>query len=133
MTMLLSRIFLKLHILHDRRLHVDELICIPVYSGFRCCPSLLDITGCPVFLHNFRNSSLFTATCKNSPCARCVSAANRVCKDVDICRKPIISLKQILRYDIFKLTYLFFSGFRIFAPIFRLFCFFPTAFFVLPV
>jgi hypothetical protein len=44
-----------------------------------------------------RNSSLFIATCENSPSARCVRAANRVCKDTDIFRMPITSLKQILR------------------------------------
>jgi len=44
-----------------------------------------------------KKSSLFTAACKNSPSARCVSVANRVCKDFDIVRKPVASLKQILR------------------------------------
>ena len=42
--------------------------------------------------------SLFIATCNNNyPSARCVSAANHVCKAVDILRKTITSLKQILR------------------------------------
>jgi hypothetical protein len=88
--------FLKLHTLHDRKLHLDALFFISVYSGLKCCPSLLDTTGIRVPSHNVRNSSLFTATCKNSPTARYVMAANRVCKDTDIFRKPITSLKQIL-------------------------------------
>jgi hypothetical protein len=56
-----------------------------------------------------RNSSLFTATRKNSPSARCVSAANRVCEDVDMFRKPTVSLKQILRWSVtlFQSIYLF--------------------------
>jgi hypothetical protein len=87
---------LKLHTLHDRRLHLDALFLISVYSGLKCCPSLLDTTGIRVPSRNVRNSSLFTVTCTNSPTARCVTAANRVCKDVDIFRKPITSLKQFL-------------------------------------
>jgi hypothetical protein len=70
--------FLKLHTLHDRRLHLDALFFISVYSGLKCCPSLLDTTGIRVPSRNVRNSSLFTATCKNSLSARCVTAANRV-------------------------------------------------------
>ena len=57
---------------------------------------ILDITGIRGLPRKFRNSSLFTANCKTSPSARCVSAANRLCKDVDIFRKPINTLKQIL-------------------------------------
>jgi hypothetical protein len=85
--------FIKLRSLHGRRLYQDALFFISVYSGLKCCPSLLDTTGIRVLARNFRNS----CTCKNSPSARCVSAANRVCTDIDIFRKPIISLKQILR------------------------------------
>ena len=66
---------------------------------------------------NFRNSSLFTATCTHSPSARWVSAANRMRKLVDIFRKPITSLKQTLRLSV---TFLYqiiniFSGFMTFA------------------
>jgi len=58
-------------------------------SGLKCCPSLLNSIGIPVLSRNFRNSSLFTAICKNSPSAGSVSAANFVRKHVDIFRKPI--------------------------------------------
>jgi hypothetical protein len=37
-----------------------------------------------------------TPTFKNSPSARYVSAANHMCEDVDILRKPTASIKQIL-------------------------------------
>jgi hypothetical protein len=60
--------FLKLHTLHDRRLHFDALFFVSVYSGLKCCASLLDTTGIQGFPRNFRNSSLFTATCKISVC-----------------------------------------------------------------
>jgi hypothetical protein len=89
--------FLKLRTPHDRRLHLDALFCISVYSGLECCLSLLNATGVRVPSRNVRNSSLFTATCTNPPTARCVTAANRVCKAADIFRKPVTSLKQILR------------------------------------
>jgi hypothetical protein len=89
--------FLKLHTRHDRRIYPDALYFIAVYSGLKCCPSLLDTTGVRVLPCNFRNFSLFTANCQNSPSARCVSAANRECTDVDIFRKPVTLLKQILR------------------------------------
>jgi len=49
------------------------------------------------FPRNFRSSPLFTATGKTSPSARCVSAGNLLCKDVNIIRKTITFLKQILR------------------------------------
>jgi hypothetical protein len=80
--------FLKPHTPHDRRLYLDALFFISVYSGLKCCPSVLDTTGIPVPSHNVRTSSLFTATCKNSLSALRVSAANRVCQDTDIFRKP---------------------------------------------
>jgi hypothetical protein len=83
--------------LHNNRIYLDATFFISVYSGLKCCPSLLDITGFRVILRNFLNSSLFAATCNNSPSAECVSAANRVSKDGDIFRKMIASLKQILR------------------------------------
>jgi ornithine cyclodeaminase/alanine dehydrogenase-like protein (mu-crystallin family) len=76
---------------------LEALFFISVYSGLKCCPSLLDTTGIRVSSRNVRNSSLFTATCKSSPTARCVTAANRVCKGTDIFRKTVTSLKQILR------------------------------------
>jgi hypothetical protein len=70
---------------------------ISVYSGMKFCPPLLDITGIPVLPCNFKNSSLFTATCKTSPSARCVSAANLLCQDVENTSKPTASVRQILR------------------------------------
>jgi hypothetical protein len=72
-----------------------------------------------------------TATCKNSPSARCVSAAYHVLKDLDIFRKPFTSLKKILRLFVtfYINLYVCFSGFRTFAPVifilpFLLYCFY---------
>jgi hypothetical protein len=58
--------------------------------------SILDITDFPVLSCNFRNFSLFTATCKNSPSARRVAAANHFCEDDGVLRKGISYLEQIL-------------------------------------
>jgi hypothetical protein len=79
----------------DKRLYCDAVFFISVYSCLKCCLSLLDTTGIRVTPRNFRNSFLFTATCCNSPTARRVVAANGACKDLDISRKTVPSLKQI--------------------------------------
>jgi hypothetical protein len=70
--------------------------CIIFYSVIKCCPSLLHATGIGVPLYNFRNHSLFFATSKNFPTARCVLAANLAFNYVDFIRNPITLLKQIL-------------------------------------
>jgi hypothetical protein len=49
----------------------------------------LHITGISFCPPNVRNSLLFTVTCKDYYFARHVSAANLVCKEVDILRKPL--------------------------------------------
>jgi hypothetical protein len=53
-----------------------------------------DVTGILVLPRNFRISSLFTATCKNSASAECLSAADRVWKDFNVFRKAIASLSS---------------------------------------
>jgi hypothetical protein len=100
---------------------LDALFLISVYSGLKCCPSLLDTTAIRVPSRNVRNSSLFTATCTNCQTARCVTAANRLCKDVVIFRKPVTSLKQFLCWNrtfltFQTLTYLYFFRVQGFLP-----------------
>jgi hypothetical protein len=56
--------FLKLHTLHDRRLCLDALFFIPAHSGLECFLFLLVITLIQLLPHNFRNSCIFTVTCK---------------------------------------------------------------------
>ena len=103
--------FLKFRTLHNRKLYLDALFFIPVYSGLKWRPSHLDITGVQVLLRNFRSSSLFPVSCKNSQSARRVAAANLMCKDVDNFTKPITSLKQTLRWSVsllYQIVYGFF-------------------------
>lgn len=92
------RKFLKLHTLHNKTLFLDVLFSIFVCSGLKCCPTVLDIPGIRALSRNFRNSSLYNATCRKSPSARCVSVVSRV-HVYNISKKPITSLKQILRYS----------------------------------
>jgi hypothetical protein len=81
---------------------------------------------------NFRNSSLFTDIHNNSPLGRGVSDANHMHKDINIFRKHVTSLKQILHYSVtlfHQLTYVF-SGFWVFAPVLHLYCFYPARVFL---
>jgi hypothetical protein len=53
--------FLKRRTLHSRRLYIDALYFISVYSGLKCCRSLLVITGIRELSPIFRKSSQFTS------------------------------------------------------------------------
>ena len=86
--------------LRDRRLRLDALFFISVYSGLKHCPSLLDITGIQI-LPNFRNSSLFTVTCKDSPSVGCVLATNLVCKDAAILFCLVCSVLHVRVFVLF--------------------------------
>jgi hypothetical protein len=88
-----------------------------------CYPSLLDTAGIRGLSRNFRNSSLFTANCYNSPSAGCVSAVNHMCKDSDIFRKTINSSKKILRQSVIFLIIL--------SMLFRVLGFCPSSSFIL--
>jgi hypothetical protein len=59
-------------------------------------PSPLDIIGHHILPRNCKNCSLFTATCINSPSARCVSAANHVAKTLITLGKLCYCLKEFL-------------------------------------
>ena len=72
-------------LLLHRMLYLDAPLF--VYWGSKCCPSVLDITGMRGLHRNFRNSSLFTATCKTSQSAKRISAANHLCNNEGIVRK----------------------------------------------
>jgi hypothetical protein len=61
----------------------------------KCWPSVLAVTGIRVLSRNFRTSR-FCVACKNSPSARCFSAANLVFKGAYICTKSSGSLKEPL-------------------------------------
>jgi hypothetical protein len=77
---------LKLHNLHMRRYRLDALFLTQVYVGFKFCPSVLEIVGLRVPARYIRDFALFNvcSSCKNCPSATCASAANIICRDVDI-------------------------------------------------
>jgi hypothetical protein len=89
---------LKLHILHMRRHHLAILFLIHIYLGLKFCPSVLEIVGLWVlgrYFHDFAQFKFFPS-CKNCLSARCASAANAVCRNVDVFRARNIFLKHIL-------------------------------------
>jgi hypothetical protein len=77
---------LKLLTLRVRRHRLDAFFLTQVYSGSKFCPSVLEIVGLRVpagYIRNFRLFS-FSSSCKHSPSARFASAANDICRDVDV-------------------------------------------------
>jgi hypothetical protein len=72
---------------------------VNAYNGFECCPSLLETVSIRVPIRNFRDFPLFTVVSshKSCPYARCTSAANTVCKYIDVFRKLLITVYHILK------------------------------------
>jgi hypothetical protein len=77
---------LKLHTLRVRRYRLDAPFLIQIYFGFKICPSLLEIVGFRVPARYIRDFSLINvcSSCKNCPSAGCASAANVVCREIDV-------------------------------------------------
>jgi hypothetical protein len=67
---------LNLLTLHNRRRHFDALFLVNIFSGPRCCPSVLETAGLRVPTRNNRNFTMFTCSSSHCPSARCVSTAN---------------------------------------------------------
>jgi hypothetical protein len=88
---------LKLHTLHKRRYNLDALFLTQVYRGSKFCPSVLETVGLRVPVRYIRDFSMFSvgSSSKICPSDRCASAANVVCRDVDIFGTKTLSLKHI--------------------------------------
>jgi hypothetical protein len=71
---------LNLQTLHTRRRHSDALLLIEVCNCAKCSPSLLETVGIRVPARNTPNSTIYSCSSSHYPSARCVSAANVVCK-----------------------------------------------------
>jgi hypothetical protein len=69
-----------------RRHRLDELFLTKVYFGFKFYPAVLEIVGLRVPARYIRDFALFNvcSSSKTCPSARCASAADVVCKDVDV-------------------------------------------------
>jgi hypothetical protein len=75
---------LNLQTLHVRRRHIDALFLINIFRGTKFRPSVLEAVGLRIPTRNIRKFSTFSCSSSNCPTARCVLAANSVCKFVDI-------------------------------------------------
>jgi hypothetical protein len=72
--------------------HADALFLTQVYRGLIHCSSSSEIVGLRVPVRRIRDFPMFTVSSasKNCPSARCASAANVVCRDVDVFgQKPL--------------------------------------------
>jgi hypothetical protein len=83
---------LNLHTLHIRRRHIDALFLINAFCGTKNCPFVLETVRLRVLTRNIRNFTTFSCSFSHCPSARCVSAANAVCKSTDIFSKPCLSV-----------------------------------------
>jgi hypothetical protein len=88
---------LNLLTLQLRRRHLDALFLINVFRGKICCSTILDSVSLRIPSRSIRDHSTFTVNhnFKVSPSARCVSAANAVCRSIDIFSKDCILLTDI--------------------------------------
>jgi hypothetical protein len=84
-----------LHTLRIRRHRLDALFLTQVYLGSKLYPSVFET----VSVWNNRDFALFgdCSSSKNRPSARCASAANVVCRDVDVFGAKNVLLNNILR------------------------------------
>jgi hypothetical protein len=89
---------LKFHTLRMRRHSIDALFLTQDYFGFKFCPSVLEIVGLRVPARHIRDFALFNvcSSSKNCPSARCASAANVVCRDVEVFRAGNVHLNHFL-------------------------------------
>jgi hypothetical protein len=70
-----------------------------VYRGSKFCPSVLEIDGLRVPARYIRDFTLFSV-CSSSrycPSPRCASAADVVCRDIDVFGAKPLLLNHILR------------------------------------
>jgi hypothetical protein len=84
---MLSR--LTIFTLHSRRKHLDALFLINVFKNKISRSSIFDTVNLHIPFRRIRDFSTFVVNhnLKVSPSARCVSAANAMCKEIDIFNK----------------------------------------------
>jgi hypothetical protein len=83
--------------LYLRRRHLDALFLINVFKGKISCSSVFDIVSLRIPTRSIRDYTTFTVhrNFKVSASARCVSAANAVCRCIDIFNKDCILLTDV--------------------------------------
>jgi hypothetical protein len=87
--------------LHLRRRHLDAIFLINVFKGKISCSFVFDTVSLHIPNRSVTDYSTFTVHCnfKVSPPARCVSAANAVCRSIDIFNKDCIRLTDVSRFS----------------------------------
>jgi hypothetical protein len=88
-----------------RRRHFDALFLINVFSDTKYCPSVLETVSIRVPTRNIRNFTTFSCSFSHCLTARCISAANAVCKSTDIFSKSCFSLKSLSHTFVFVLLF----------------------------
>jgi hypothetical protein len=80
--------------LHLRRRRLDALFLINVFKGKISCSSVFDTVSLRIITRSVRDYSTFTVhhNFRVSPSARFVSAANAVCRSIDIFNKDVFGL-----------------------------------------
>ena len=123
-------LILKLHAIYDRRLHLDALLSISVYSGLKCCLSLLDINVIRLLSRNFRNSSMFSVTCKNPPsCQRAFRLLIQCAKMSSSSGNKLLPKNRFYATSNFwrsLINWSIFSGYAVFVPVINLYCCFVS-------
>jgi hypothetical protein len=86
---------LNFRTLHSRRRRLHALFLINIFKAKINYPSILDSVGIRVSTRQIREFSTFSVSSalKHSPSARCVIAANDVCRYLDVFHKTISTLR----------------------------------------
>jgi hypothetical protein len=88
--------YLHLKTLNFKRRNLDALYLINVFKNRIDCCSVMDTLGLRVRTKQLRGFSIFTVSNVSglSPSTRCVTAANKICKSLDVSNKLNISLED---------------------------------------
>jgi hypothetical protein len=96
-------ILVRLNILtlHLRRRHLDDLFIINVFKGKISCSSVFDTVSLRIPTRSIRDYTTFTIhrNLMVSPSARCVSAVNAVCRNIDIFNTDCIRLTDVSQFS----------------------------------
>jgi hypothetical protein len=86
----------------------DAFFLTQVYFDFKLCPSVMELVGLRFPAWYIRDFALFnvSSSCKNCPSARCASAANVVCRDVDVFGARNILLNLCIQYIIIAIIWM---------------------------
>jgi hypothetical protein len=88
--------YLNFRTLYSRRRHLDALFLINVLKGKINRHSIMTTVGIRVPTRQIREFSTFSesSALRHSPSARCVIAANEICRFLDIFGKKIVSFED---------------------------------------